>query len=458
MTAPAAASAPADAPADAPVDGPAQPLTHRRVLKVALPIVLSNATVPLLGLVDVGVVGQMGAAAPIGAVGIGAIVLATAYWIFGFLRMGTVGLVGQAEGAGDADEVSAILTRALLVAIAGGLLLICAYPLIVFAAFSWEPTSAEVEALARHYLFIRIWTAPFAIAVFALTGWLIAQERTGAVFWIQLSMNGLNIALNFLFVLGFGWGVAGVAASTAIAEVVGAGLGLWFCRAAFARPAWRHWPRVFERARLVRMALLNTDILIRSALLMAIFAAFTFLGAGFGDVTLAANEVLIQFLYVTAYAMDGFAFAAETLVARACGRRDAARIRQAARMTSVWGLGTCAALGLGFWLGGPWLIDLLATDAGVRAAARDFLPWMAVAPVIGCAAWMLDGIFIGAARGRDMRNMMLLSAGIYVAAALLLVPAWGNHGVWAALLISFAARGVTLGARYPALERGAASE
>lgn len=431
------------------------PLTNRRVLKIALPIVISNATVPLLGIVDVGVVGQMGEAAPIGAVGIGAIILTSVFWIFGFLRMGTVGLVGQAEGAGDMAEVSAILTRALIIAGVGGVLLIACYPLIIFAAFSWDPTTQEVEDLARQYLFIRIWTAPFAISVFALTGWLIAQERTGAVFAIQLIMNGLNIALNFLFVLGFDWGVEGVALSTAIAEIVGACVALWYCRDAFERPAWRNWPRVFERTRLVKMALLNVDILIRSALLMAIFTSFTFLGARFGDVTLAANEVLIQFLYLTAHAMDGFAFASETLIAKAFGRGDPGRVRRSAMLTSMWGMGICIAMGIAFWLGGPWLIDLLAKDAEVQATARNFLPYMVFAPVIGCAAWMLDGIFIGAARGRDMRNMMILSACVYVIAAVILIPIFDNHGVWAALLISFAARGVTLGARYPALERAA---
>ena len=441
-------------PADASTTPP-QPLTHMRVLKIAGPIVLSNATVPLLGIVDVGVVGQMGEAAPIGAVGLGAIILSSVFWIFGFLRMGTVGLVGQAEGAGDRAEVSAILTRALMIALGGGLLLIALYPVFTWAAFSWDPTSEEVEALARQYLFIRIWTAPFAIAVYALTGWLIAQERTGAVFWVQLLMNGLNIGLNFLFVLGFEWGVAGVALSTAIAEIFGAGLGLWFCRNAFARPDWRDWARVFDRARMIKMALLNVDILIRSALLVSIFTSFTFLGAQFGDVTLAANEVLIQFMYLTAHAMDGFAFAAETLIARAYGRKDPARVRTSSAMTSIWGLGTCVALALLFWVLGPVFIDILAKDAEVQATARIYLPWMVAAPIIGCAAWMFDGIFIGAARGRDMRNMMIISALIYIAAVIILVPMLANHGVWLAVLISFAARGVTLGLRYPALERAA---
>ena len=428
------------------------PITHRRVLRLAGPIVLSNATVPILGAVDVGVVGQLGEAAPIGAVALGAIVLATAYWIFGFLRMGTTGLVGQAEGAGDHAEVSAILTRALMIAGAGGVLLILLYPLIVFLAFAWDPTTPEVEALARQYLSIRIWTAPCAIAVFAVTGWLVAMERTGGVFWVQFLMNGLNILLDLWFVLGLGWGVPGVAIATAIAEVSGAALGLWLCRDAFRRPDWRDWGRVFDRARLVRMALLNGDILIRSALLMAIFTSFTFLGATFGEVTLAANEVLIQFMYITAYAMDGFAFAAETLIARAVGRGDRDRIRQSAVMTSIWGAITATVMALAFLLAGPWLIDVMAKAPEVRGEAKGLLWWTVTAALIGWPAWMLDGIFIGATRGRDMRNMMILSALIYVAALVVLIPAFGNHGLWMAFLVSLVARGITLGLRYPSIE------
>lgn len=434
---------------------PPAPLTHVRVLKIALPIVLSNATVPLLSAVDVGVVGQMGEAEPIGAVALGGIVLTSVYWIFGFLRMGTVGLVGQAAGAGDDDEVSAWLTRALLVAAAAGFgLIVLQWP--IFAAALWlSEASAEVEDLTALYLTIRIWSAPFAIAVYALTGWLVAMERTTGVFWVQLVMNGLNIALSVLFVLGLGWGVAGVALATVIAEVTGAALGWWLCRDAFNRPAWRYWPAIFARAKLVRMALLNTDILIRSAMLMIIFSSFVFLATDFGDVTLAANEVLIQFMYITAYAMDGFAFAAETLIARAYGRRDVDRVRKSALMTGFWGLMICAVSAVAFWLAGPWLIDLMAKDTGVQATAREYLLWMVAAPLVGCAAWMLDGIFIGAARGRDMRNMMAISFAIYWVAVLVLIPPFGNHGLWAAVLISFAARGITLGLRYPALERGA---
>ncbi|ABG33416.1 MATE family efflux transporter [Roseobacter denitrificans] len=430
-------------------------ISHRRVLKIALPIVLSNATVPILGAVDVGVVGQMGEAAPIGAVALGAVILSTMYWIFGFLRMGTVGLVGQAEGAGDRAEVSAWLTRALVVALVGGFLMIVMQPLIFWSAFRLAPASDEVEGLARQYLAIRIWTAPAAIAVFALTGWLVAMEKTAGVFWVQLVMNGVNIVLDLVFVLVLDWGVPGVAAATVIAEITGCALALWFCRAAFQRPDWRDWPRIFDRAKLIRMALLNTDIFLRSLMLMIIFSSFVFIGARFGDVTLAANQVLIQFMYITVYAMDGFAFTAESLIARAYGLGKRSHVRRSVIVTSFWGLVVCVTSALAFALAGGWIIDVMAKDPDVQQAARAFLPYMVAAPVVGCAAWMLDGIFIGATRGRDMRNMMALSFASYWLAILVLLPIWGNHGLWVALLISFAVRGITLGARYPALERHA---
>lgn len=431
---------------------PLKPLTHRRVLTIAIPIVLSNVTVPILGAVDVGVVGQLGQAAPIGAVGLGAVILSAAYWIFGFLRMGTVGLAGQAEGAGDVAEVSAILSRALLIAFGGGVLLIAVYPLLVWLAFTWEPTSPEVEALARTYLGIRILSAPFAIAVFAISGWLLAKERAGSVFIVQFVMNGLNILLDLWFVLGLGWGVAGVAFATAIAEVAGALLGLWLCRDALRHPAWRDRARVFDRARLLHMARLNADILIRSLLLTAMIVVFTFQSARLGDVDLAANQVLLQFLSFVAFGMDGFAFAAETLVARAIGRRDVSRLRRSSLLCGVWGAVLCLLFALGFWLFGPAIIDLMTTAPEVRAEGRGYLIYIILSPILGCLPWLLDGIFIGATRGRDMRNMMLISFAVYAAAFALLVPAFGNHGLWAALLISFVARGVTLALRYPAIE------
>src|SRR6056297_38248 len=423
-------------------------VTHARVLKIALPIVISNATVPILGAVDTGVVGQIGLAAPIGAVGIGAVILTGIYWIFGFLRMGTTGLTSQAHGAGQTGEVAALLTRALMIGFAGGLMVIALQVPIFWAAFRISPASAEVEALARDYMAIRVWSAPAMIALFGMTGWLIAQERTRAVL-----MNGVNIGLDLWFVLWLDMGVTGVAQATVIAEWGGLALGFWFCRDAFGVPAWRDWPRVFDRARLRNMAMVNTDILLRSLMLQIIFISFLFLGADFGDVTLAANQVLLQFLNITAHALDGFAFAAEALVGQAYGARALALLRRGALMTSFWGLVVCIALAVGFATFGGAIIDLMAKVPEVQAEARSYLIYMAAAPILGLAAYMLDGVFIGATRSRDMRNMMALSLVVYVAAAAALVPSLGNHGLWLALLVSFIARGVTLGLRYPALER-----
>ncbi|NKX44589.1 MATE family efflux transporter [Roseicyclus persicicus] len=431
----------------------AAPLTHGRVLKIALPVVVSNATIPLLGVVDTAVIGQLGDPAPIGAVGLGAVILTSIYWAFGFLRMGTVGLAAQALGAGDRAEVAALLTRVLMIGLGAGLVLM-ALRVPIFGFALWlSPASAEVESLVRAYLQVRIFSAPAAIAIYGIVGWLIAQERTGAVLALQLWQNGLNIVLSAWFVLGLNLGVEGVALATFLAEWSGLVLGLWLCRRAFAVPAWRDWARVFERAKLRRMAVVNTDILIRSVLLLLGFSSFLFLAADFGDVTLAANQVLIQFVYVTAYAMDGFAFAAEALVGQAVGARARARLRRAAAMTSLWGLGVCVVMAGLIWAAGGAAVDLMTTAEGVRAEARVYLPWIGLAVLIGCASWMLDGIFIGATRTWDMRNMMAVSFAGYVLVAALLVPAFGNHGLWAALVVFFALRGLTLGLRYPALER-----
>ena len=250
---------------------PPRPITHRRVLAIALPIVLSNATIPILGAVDTGVVGQIGDPVPIGAVGIGAVVLSAIYWVFGFLRMGTVGLTSQALGAEDRGEADALLSRALLIGLTGGLVLILLQLPIFAAAFLVSPASPEVETLARDYMAIRVWSAPAAIAIYGITGWLIAAERTQAILVMQIWMNGLNIVLDLVFVLEFGWGVEGVAIATFLAEWTGLGLGLWFCRDVLRRPFWREWSRILNKARLLHMALVNRDILIRSLLLEAIF-------------------------------------------------------------------------------------------------------------------------------------------------------------------------------------------
>ena len=431
------------------------PVTHRRVLAIAVPIAASNATVPLLGAVDTGVVGQIGEAAPIAAVGVGAILMTAVYWVFGFLRMGTTGLASQALGAGRHDEVAALLTRALMIAAAGGVALIALQVPLFRAGFWISPASPQVEALARDYMAIRVWSAPAAISVFGVTGWLIAQERAGAVFAVQAAMNGMNILLDLWFVMGFGWGVTGVAWATFASEWAGLGFGLWLCRGAFAQSAWRDWARVLDAGRLRLMAAVNRDILLRSLMLEAIILSFVLTGGRFGDAALAANQVLLQFLHIAAFGLDGFAFAAEALVGQATGARSPARLRRSAVVATQCAAVVVAIVTAAFALFGGDLIDLLAKAPDVRVAAREFLPYAVAAPAVGVLAWMLDGIFIGATRGADMRNMMAVSLCAYAAMAAALVPLMGNHGLWIALLLSLVVRAVTLGLRYPAVEAAA---
>jgi MATE family multidrug resistance protein len=436
---------------------PTYGITHRRVLSIALPIVISNATVPILGAVDTGVIGQLGGAAPIGAVGIGAIILGALYWIFGFLRMGTVGLTSQALGGGDAQEVRALFFRSAGIGLLAGLGFIT-FQIPIFAAAFWiAPASAEVESLARTYMSIRVWSAPAAIAIYGLSGWLIAQERTRAVLMIQLFMNVTNIILDFWFVLGLGLGVEGVAVATLIAEWAGLALGLYLCRQVFRGLALSLWQQIVNRRRVIYMMQVNGDILIRSVLLQAGFVSFLFFGAELGDVTLAANQVLLQFVYLASYAMDGFVFAAESLVGQAMGARAVAQLRRGASVTAVWAFGSAFVLAAGFWIVGPFVIDVMAKDPAVQQAARAYLPHMVAAPLLGALAWMLDGVFIGATRTKDMRNMMILSFLGYCGLVLLLLPNFGNHGLWMAMNGFFILRGVSLALRYPALERGAAA-
>lgn len=433
----------------------ADTITHARVLKISVPIVISNATVPLMGIVDTGVVGQSAQAAPIAAVAAGAITLSAVYWIFGFLRMGTAGLAAQAMGAGDRVEVGALLMRVLLIGFGAGVVMIATQWAIMAGAFAISPAEPEVEALARSYIGIRVWSAPAAIALYGITGWLVAQERTDQVMVLQIWMNGANIALSYGLGYMLDFGVPGVAWATFMAEWSGLALGLWFCRGAFRVPGWATPARIFDRARLINMASVNSDIMIRSVLLQIAFTSFILVhSAQLGTVPLAANQILLQFLFVTSYAMDGFAFAAEALVGKAFGAGNPARVRRATLMTSFWGVITVTLLAAIFAIMGPWGIEVLTKSPEVQAEARRYLPWVIAGPLIGCASWMFDGVFIGATRSRDMRNMMVLSFLLYFAAVYVLLP-YGNHGLWAALMIFFGARGITLGLRYPALERAA---
>lgn len=427
---------------------------HARVWGLAGPIILSNLSTPLLGAVDTAVVGHLPDPAYIGGVAVGAVIFNFLYWGFGFLRMGTTGFSAQAFGAHDHDELRATLARALLLAAALGVLLILLQVPIGWLAFTLFDASAEVERLAHDYYAIRIWSAPAALANYAMLGWLLGTGRAGSVMALQIGLNGINIVLDLLFVLGFGWGVEGVALASLIAEVCAA---LWGAMiiARVLRRTGGNWDAKLIRApgRLLALFRVNRDILIRTLCLLAAFSYFTAESAKMGDDLLAANAILLQLMTFTAYGLDGFAHAAEVLAGNALGGRSRRAFRSAVRVSTLWAGFLAGGISLLYLLAGQGLVNLFTDIESVRASTDPYLLWVAVAPILSVWSFQLDGIFIGATRTAAMRNAMALSLVIYLAACWLLIPWLDNHGLWLAMMIFMIARAVTLGAHYPALER-----
>ena len=436
---------------------PAEGAWHGRVWRLAGPMILANVSVPLLGAVDTAVVGHLPDAYYLGAVAVGAVVFTFIYWGFGFLRMGTTGLTAQALGAGDADEVRAALARAILIAVALGVVVLALQWPIAWVAFWLFEASAEVESLAQSYYGIRVWGAPAALANYAILGWFVGMQRVRAALGVQVFMNALNIVLDLWFVLELGWGVEGVAVATAISEYSAAILGLLMLRRMLAPLGGRFVrAQTLDRARIVRTLAINRDIFIRTMCLLIGFAYFTAIGARMGDALLAANAVLMNFLSIMAYGLDGFAHAAEALVGGAVGARDRKAFRAAVRVTTLWAALVAVLVVAAYGVLGTAMIAVLTGLPEVRALAADYLIWAVAYPAVAVWAYQLDGIFIGATRGPDMRNAMIVSLLVFVAATAVLVPMWGNHGLWLSMLIFAAARTLSMGVRLRAVERSVA--
>lgn len=427
-------------------------VTHRRVLAIALPMTVAHLTTPMLGVVDAAVVGRLGDAALLGGVALAAVIFDMLFWVFGFLRMGTVGLAAQAVGRRDGVEQRAVIARALLLALALGLALVVLQAPIARLALTLAGASAAVERAVGDYYAVRIYAAPFTLANYVVLGWLVGLGRTGRALALQVGMNLLNMALSAVLVLGMGWGVAGAAAGTLVAEAVGTAAGLALCIAMLGGSLKVPRAVLLDRTRLVEAFQLNRDIMIRTALLMFAFSFFAAQGARAGDVTLAANAVLQNMVLVAAYFLDGFATAAEQICGAAVGARRRSAFNTGVRLCLMWGFGfALAACGL-YLAAGPAIVDLMTTSPEVRAAARAFLIYAALLPVAGVAAFAFDGVFIGALWSRDMRNLMFGAVAIYI------VTWWalrglGNHGLWLALLAFLLARGALQALRLPALER-----
>lgn len=432
------------------------PVTHKGVLAIAVPIMLSNVTEPLIGVVNTAVIGQLPGAYYIGAITVGALIFNFIYWGFGFLRLGTGGLSAQATGSGDAEELVAVLMRALIIAAVAGVAIILLSPLIGRLTFSLIEGSAEVESHAATYFYIRVFSAPFALIGFCLIGWFVGQGRARTAFVIQIYLNLTNMALSLLFVLGLGMTSDGVALAALIAEVTAALVGLYiaFRRLREMGARFERY-RVFDRVKLVRTLAINRDIMIRTVCLVLVFSWFTARGAKASDVIISANAILMHFFDVAAFLVDGFAFATEALVGQAIGARDRERFTTAMRLTWIWAFVVGFLIFVVIWLGGPWFIDAMTVNAEVRETARHYLVWAALAPLIGVACFQYDGIFTGATQTADMRNMMLASMIVFLAAWWPLEQYYGNHGLWMSMIVFFVARGVLYALRMPALRRTA---
>jgi MATE family multidrug resistance protein len=429
-------------------------LTRRAVFAQAWPIVIGQALVPLVGIVDVIVIGRASDASALAGVALGSAIISLIFWTFGFLRMGVTGLTAQAQGAGDRAEVVAALIRTLLLGLAIGVGLLLLSPAIVPLALRMMSVPSSAEGAAHAFVTARFFGAPAALGFYAIHGWLLGLGRTRLALGCQLAMNGINLALDILFVGGFGMGALGVGIGTAIAEWSALAAGLLVAGRLLGWRAMLATPRaaLLAPAQMRRLINVNLDIMIRTLGLLIMFTWFSRAGARLGTVPLAANHVLMQFVSVSAYVLDGFAFTAEARIGAAVGAGSRAAFLRAIRLTGEFSLAggiVFSALILAF---GASLIDFITRAPAVRAQAMALLPYCALVPLLGFPSWLLDGIFIGATRGRVLRNAAIIATTAYLLTDFLF-RGLGEDGVWIALLASYVYRAVTLSVCLPGLIR-----
>ncbi len=429
---------------------------HRRVLQLAWPIILSNLSVPLVGMTDIAVVGQLPQAHYMAAVSVGAIIFSSVFWMFGFLRMGTTGFVSQAFGKADQHAVSLALLRALAVALLLGLLLILLQRPIAWLAFTLMDADNAVTENASTYFSIRIWSAPATFINYCVLGTLIGMQRMKLALFTQLVLNGANIVLDGYFVLLAGWHVDGVALASLVSDYLAAGFGLWLLRRLLT-PLFQAPLKTFHEIQqpepLRALFSVNLNLFIRTLFLTSAFFFFTSQSARFGTVVLAANAILMNMLHMLAYGLDGFAHAAEALVGSAYGKRDRQAFRAAVQSSLLWAGITALLIALFYALFGGVIIRLFTRIAPVIATAEMYLPWLVAAPLIAVWSYQFDGIFIGTMQTVVMRNTVGVALVVYVVLALLAIPYWGNHALWGSLMSFLLFRGVALALYYPRLAR-----
>lgn len=434
----------------------ASDVTRTEIVRLAWPIVLANAAIPLLGLVDTAVIGNTGTVSDLGAVALGALVFSFVYWTFGFLRMGTTGFVAQAAGAGDSAEVRATVVRTLVLGCTIGLVIVALRTPIIAISMQLLSGSPSVESTTAHYVSLRIWGAPAALGTFALLGVFVGLGRTKLLLVTQLTLNGLNIALDILFAGYFGMGVPGIAIGTATSEWVTFAVAIALVYPLLRAEHTDDEPflpkdRILDTAVARRLVSANADIMIRTLFLMFSFAWFTNQGAIFGESVLAANHVLLQLVTLSAYLLDGYAHATEIFVGRAVGAANPRLFDRTVRIGTELAAWSSLGLAGAFLVLGSPAIGVLTDLPEVREVAGAFVPFGAAYVVLSFAAFQLDGIFIGATGTRGLRNASVAACTLFVLSTLVTVPYAENVGLWSSFIAYVVLRALFLGAYLPGL-------
>lgn len=434
---------------------------YRRIIKLAIPIILANASAPLLGLADTAAIGQTGTAADLGAIALASLIFSFVYWGFGFLRMGTTGFIAQASGAKDTEEVHALLYRSILLGAGIGIILILLQKFIGETAIGLLSASDDIKTLVRDYFYIRIWGAPATLITYSLLGAFIGLGWTRQLLVVQVFLNVLNILLNITFVVGFDMGVEGIALGTAVSEWITLFLAsfLLFKKLGIKTPYNRFLAlksRILNKEKLIALFKVNSDIMIRTLALISGFAYFANQGAKFGDTILAANHVLLQFVSLSAFFLDGFAHVAEMLSGRAFGAKDRSLFIREVKHSSILAGGTAFILAVGIYFLSGIFIPLLTKDPQVQSIASSHSVFASVYILVSFVAFHLDGIFIGVTKSKEMRNATLIALVLFIGSALILIQDYGNAGLWVAFILYVVVRGIALGAYYPRILRGMA--
>jgi MATE family multidrug resistance protein len=428
-------------------------MLNKEILRLAVPSILANITIPLVGMVDVAIIGHISNASAIGGIAVGTMLFDLLYWNFGFLRIGTSGLAAQAYGEDSPLKEVAIFKQTMAIAMISTLFVFAIQWFFVTAALHFVPCSAEVADFARRYFFVRIWAAPATLSLMVFKGWFIGMQNTVSPMVCDIVVNVVNMAASYLLAVHTPMGGIGVAYGTVIAQYVGLATALVLLAARYRKLFQEHWRKVVLREDIRRVFRLSADLFIRSLCFMVVYVGFTSFAAKYGDGDLAVSAIMMKLFMLFSYFVDGFAYAGEALTGRFVGAGDGGQLVRAVRILFVWALGVGLLFTVGYAAMGDWSIRLMTSDQSVVEASRPFLLWLITMPIVSCAAFMWDGIYIGATAGRQVRNCMIVSAVSFLAVYFAGSPFWGIQALYAAYFAHLLARVAYLSACWPRLRR-----